>query len=226
MASNQEQEGVIKFRLIFDDRPLQLQASILEPLNRFRSELIKARLIGEDPERYDGYGFGNISIRLPEHAHHYLITGTQTGKLPALILEDCACIIASDTNQNTLHAYGNTRPSSESMTHAALYESNEKLNCVVHVHSPEIWQFSDALELPSTAAEIPYGTVAMAEAVQELACQHRHQPGSFVFAMKGHQDGIVATGADIESCTRALLELQQKAIKMDESEHSSNHQHS
>lgn len=214
MVLSPEQEGVIKFCLEFDDRPFLLDSSLLHELNLCRTQLLQAQLLGEDPDRYDGYGFGNISFRLPEEDEQYVITGTQTGHLSLLSQVDIACITGTNIEQNTLYAFGHCKPSSESMTHAALYQSCPEAQCVIHVHSPEIWQKSEILGLPSTSSDIAYGTVEMARAVQRLsqsACL-KHEP--FIFGMKGHEDGIVAVGTTLADCTQALLHLQDQALTM------------
>ncbi|MBE0437928.1 MAG: class II aldolase/adducin family protein, partial [Methylomicrobium sp.] len=55
----QEQEGVIKFRFDHQSRPID-QAISLSSLNAWRSILFKLGLIGRDPARYGGLGYGNI----------------------------------------------------------------------------------------------------------------------------------------------------------------------
>ncbi len=59
-----QEEGVIKFDLRFtSDAPVSLES--FTDLNRWRRLLWEQALIGQDPARYGGYGFGNVSQRLP-----------------------------------------------------------------------------------------------------------------------------------------------------------------
>ena len=69
-----EREGVIKYSLDFTEGVLGEPAS-LEVLNAWRSIFKDTGLLGEDPGRYGGYGFGNLSVRTERG---FLITGSQT----------------------------------------------------------------------------------------------------------------------------------------------------
>ena len=57
-----EREGVIKYSLDFTDGALGEPAS-LGVLDAWRSIFKDTGLLGEDPGRYGGYGFGNLSVR-------------------------------------------------------------------------------------------------------------------------------------------------------------------
>lgn len=202
-----EQEGVIKYRLEFQHRKLEVDPVALRSFNTCRTRLKHAGLIGQDPLRYDGFGFGNISFRAPEPAGQFFISGTQTGEITTLSADQLACVGDVDVRQNHLWAWGATEPSSEAMTHAVIYHLDRAFNAVVHVHSPDIWYHCDALNLASTSADIEYGTPELAEAVR-LLCQSLQISGlPLVFVMKGHQDGVVAAGASLETCTDTLLSL-------------------
>ena len=113
-----------------------------------------------------------------------------------------------NVEQNKLCAYGEVEPSSESMTHGALYQKSKLINAIVHVHSPDIWRQAEMLNLASTAKEIPYGTPEMAYAVQQLSAKlmlgNTQLP--ILFVMKGHEDGVVAAGMSLAQCTNILLE--------------------
>jgi len=82
------QEGVIKYRCDFTPAP-PLPYEELRELNVWRRLMFLTRLIGQDPDRYGGYGYGNISRRLDATArskgqHPFIITGSQTGGKPEL----------------------------------------------------------------------------------------------------------------------------------------------
>jgi hypothetical protein len=62
---------------------------------------------------------------------------------------------------------------------------------------------ADALGLPTTAADVPYGSPAMAAAVTELMQRHGERP--LVFATLGHTDGIFACGGDAASVGTAMI---------------------
>jgi len=79
--AQENHEGVIKFHLDFREGPAPAERLLLE-LNAWRARFLELGLIGQDPERYEGYGFGNLSRRLPGQGENaFLISGTQTGHL-------------------------------------------------------------------------------------------------------------------------------------------------
>ena len=211
-----EQEGVIKYCLVFQAETFPIAPFLLTQINNCRSKSKQLQLIGQEPHRYDGYGYGNISIRLCENSSEFLISGTQTGACEILSATDIACVTEIDTKQNTLCAKGETEPSSEAMTHGVLYQLSSNINAVVHVHSPDIWSCSDAIGLANTAQDIPYGTPEMAAAVTNLAASLLSAHGfPFVFVMKGHEDGVVVAGETMQQCTNLLLELLERAKAVD-----------
>ena len=200
-----EQEGVIKFDL--DWRPGPPATGVdtgidPAPLDRWRARLMAAGLIGQDPARYDGYGFGNLSMRV---AAGFVITGTQTGALPALSAEHYALVTAWDVAANRIVARGPVKPSSEALTHATLYGLDPDIGVVFHGHGPSIWTARDRLGLPATAADVPYGTPAMARAVARLF-EDTAVADTRVFAMAGHEDGIVSFGRTADQAGTALLD--------------------
>lgn len=171
------------------------------------------RLIGQDPGRYGGIGFGNVSCRAPAADAGarglFLVSGTQTGHLPVLGAEHYSLVTRADVAANRLEAEGPVAPSSESLTHAMLYALDARIGCVLHVHSPEIWRAADRLGLPTTPAGAAYGTPAMAEAVARLYRDGRLHSGLFVMA--GHEDGVVAFGDSAEVAGRALVSILERA---------------
>lgn len=195
-----ETEGVIQYRL--DHRPGELPAGpdyrgLFDWFRRCR----ELGLIGRDPARYDGYAYGNISVRA---ARGFVISGTQTGGKPALQEQDLAWVTDFDLAGNRLHATGPTRPSSEAMTHGVVYRESPLVGAVIHVHSPEIWRASARLGLPCTAAEAGYGTPAMAD---EVAALLSRQADGGVLVMGGHEDGVIAYGRDMETAGTRLMEV-------------------
>ena len=179
-----EQEGVIKFSYEFEKRltisevPWEMQI--------WRDLFVGYELIGQVPDRYGGFGFGNLSCRVGEA---FSITASQTGGLKRLTASDYALVDDWSLDRNHLSASGVKEPSSESLTHAAIYDSCLSVRFVFHVHSPLIWHARGPLGLPETSAEIPYGTVLMAQTLKELA---RDIGSDGMIAMAGHEDGIIA----------------------------------
>jgi ribulose-5-phosphate 4-epimerase/fuculose-1-phosphate aldolase len=208
-----EKEGVIKYSLDFQRKTACVNDGILREMNACRSVMIEQGLLGQDDQRYGGYGFGNISIRSEKSTNTFLITGSQTGHKPLLTKSCLSNITQIDIERNKLCAHGEVEPSSESMTHGVLYQLSNQIQAVVHVHSPDIWGAAENLNLASTPKEIPYGTPEMAFAVQRLCAKLMlsNKPLPMIFVMKGHEDGVVAAGASLMECAHSLLDLLERS---------------
>ena len=159
-------EGVIKYRCDHDHRALDeiIGKHALADLNAWRTVLLRLGLIGQDAARYQGYGFGNMSLRID--ARRFIITGTQTGHLPTLRWRDYALVVAADITQHHIRSQGLVKPSSEALTHASVYALDPAISCAIHVHSPDIWRASRDLALPCISPDIAYGSAEMAAAVR------------------------------------------------------------
>ena len=205
---NMQEEGVIKFNLIFIDAPA-VAANMLTELNHWRGILWQQALIGQDPARYDGYGFGNVSQRIgdfnaPTGKRSFMISGTQTGHLPELNNSHYAHVKTYDAASNAVRAEGPIRPSSESLTHGMIYDLDNEIRVVLHVHSANIWLAADILDIPVTDTAIPYGTPKMAEEVQRLFNETDVRKKK-IFSMGGHEDGVVSFGSTAEEAGAILL---------------------
>ena len=205
---NMQEEGVIKFHLDFKDAAA-VPADTLTELNRWRNILWQQALTGQDPDRYEGYGFGNVSQRsgnfnAPRGKRSFIISGTQTGHLPELDNSHYAHVMTYDAARNSVTAEGSIKPSSESLTHGVIYDLDNEIRVVLHVHSPDIWLNADSLGIPITDTAIPYGTPKMAEEVQRLfnATDVREKK---IFSMGGHEDGVVSFGTTAEEAGDILL---------------------
>lgn len=208
-----EEEGVTKFRVDMESCvfPKHRLAS-LEPLLEAREQMFSERWIGEDTQRYGGVGYGNVSVRVgPQRRARgeraFAISGTQTSGLSRANAEHFALVELYDVRRNWVRALGPVAPSSESMTHGMVYDLDTDIGSVLHAHWPKLWLARFRLKLPSTPAEVAYGTPEMARAVRQLweagAIRSRK-----VFAMSGHQDGIVSFGKTPAEALRVLQELE------------------
>ena len=196
-----ESEGVIKYQLHHTDGELP-DNSLLSELNAWRSILFKLHLIGQDPARYQGLGYGNISHRIA-NSSQFIISGTQTGQLQTLDYQHYCLIIQAYPDKNQIYSQGRCKPSSEALTHASVYQHNPNINAVIHVHSPIIWQNTHTLNLAHTAANIAYGTPDMANAVADLL---NTKPVINVFTMLGHEDGVIAFGETLSEAASLLIQ--------------------
>ena len=191
-------DGVIKYHRDFT------KSDALKPdqywdLELWRKKLYQLGLIGEYP--IVNIGYGNLSQRIKQN--HFIITGTQTGKFAELNGEHYTVVTDHNIEKNLIQARGPIDASSEALTHAAIYAHQSLINAVFHIHDKKLWKLMIEHSLPHTAANIPYGTVEMARAVEELIGNSTHG----IFAMAGHEDGIVSYGQSLDEAGQAILEL-------------------
>lgn len=205
-----EQEGVIKYQLKHTHAVLTNDLPLAE-INAWRSILYKLHLIGQDPCRYGGLGYGNLSQRINPASQQFIISSTQTGHLEHLTRHDYCVITHASPENNTIDALGECQPSSEALTHASVYAQYASIQAVIHVHSPEIWRQTQALNLAHTAATIPYGTPEMAEAVARLL-QDPLTKQSALFTMLGHEDGVISFGNSLAEAGRVLVNVLVRAL--------------
>ena len=189
----------------------------LRELNAWRKLLFMTGLVGQDPQRYGGYGYGNVSRRLPPYAApglpQFAVSGTQTGELAELSTLHYCVVTECWPAQNRVVAHGPIKPSSESMTHGMVYSLDDSVRYVFHAHSPEIWHVAKALEIPLTSVDVPYGTPEMAEEVRRL---FRETPvrARGIFAMGGHEDGVVSFGHTAQEAGNIMLDCLVRAFAL------------
>ncbi|SMF97309.1 Ribulose-5-phosphate 4-epimerase/Fuculose-1-phosphate aldolase [Methylomagnum ishizawai] len=200
-------EGVVKYHIDFTPAPAPDWALLAE-LDAWRGLLFKLGLTGLDPARYGGLAYGNVSLRT--EGCRFLVSGTQTGGIERLTAEHYCWVTDFDVERNALTAEGPIRPSSEALTHAAVYRAAPGIGCVLHVHAPELWRRAAGLGLPVTDPAIAYGTPAMALAVEALL----RQPETRVIAMGGHEDGLIAVGKTVDTAAMPLIrKLAEAAVR-------------
>ena len=153
------EEGYIKFRLEWEENSLTDLPDLSE-LNTIRTKLYDLGLIGVLP---DGIGFGNISIRISENK--FIISGTQTGHLRELSEKHYALVDDFSIDDNWVKCTGETKASSESMTHAAIYTANTNIQSVVHVHNKPLWEESRNIEF-TTNEKIEYWKIEQLEKIE------------------------------------------------------------
>ena len=184
--------------------------STLESLAGWRAVLKRLAVLGQDADRYGGAGFGNLSSRDLERPEELVITASQTAGAPALFEESLVRITHCNPARFWVDAIGHQPPSSETLTHATIYQAAPEIEWVFHVHSPEIWQRHADLELPATPEEVTYGSPAMAEAVSLLLSRHRARP--LVFVTLGHEDGVFACGGSADETGSVLVRMVARAL--------------
>jgi len=174
-----------------------------EELNEARTDLYKLGLVGVYP---DGIGFGNVSARF--HGEEFLISGTATGAKQILSRSDYCLVKSFDIARNHVISRGPIQASSESMTHGAVYRFCPGVNCVIHVHSRAIFDGMLRDDYPATPKDAAYGTPEIALATGRKAANLGKNEGQIVMA--GHEEGVIAYGADIQRAFNLVLELNNK----------------
>jgi hypothetical protein len=203
-------EGVIKFHAAHTREPLAGQHRDLAcKLVAWREVMGKLELVGQDPARYGGAGYGNVSARvgppsLPRGKRAMLITGTQTGGIQKLGPAELCLVERYDYAENRVVSRGAVEPSSETMTHGAIYDLSPAIRFVFHAHSPVIWRAASALRIPTSDARVAYGTPEMAREVQRLYFGSA-LPALRILAMGGHEDGIIVFGESAEAAGQTLV---------------------
>ncbi|MEL7341184.1 MAG: class II aldolase/adducin family protein [Bacteroidota bacterium] len=194
-------EGYIKYQLHWQKKNA-FPKSCWQELAHYRQFFYRENLIGWDDEL--GVGFGNLSLKTRQTDVGFFISGTQTGGLSNLDQRHFCRVERYDIATNQLWCSGPIKASSESLTHAAVYEANPHYQAVVHVHHKGMWEYFFE-HLPTTSIHAAYGTPEMARAIQECVLPG-HNPTPQLVIMGGHQDGILAFGIDMECCKMVLWE--------------------
>jgi L-ribulose-5-phosphate 4-epimerase len=180
----------------------------LVELNACRRRLRALRLIGVDS---NGIGFGNLSVRDGE-TNNFYISGSATGGLPMLMLADCVRVVAYDFAKNWLRYEGAAIPSSESLTHAAIYECDPATSAVIHCHDSILWRrLLD--RVPTSSNAVSYGTPEMAYEIARLfeVSDMRRQK---IFVMAWHEGGIMTFGKNLEDAFDVLMRVRRGIISL------------
>ncbi len=196
--STDPKDGVIKFKFQLK-MSSKLDEKLYIEIEKWRAILFKMNLIGEYPTEQIGYG--NLSRRI-ESQNQFIITGTQTGKYAHLTGSHYTKVTKCDLNKMSVEAIGPIAPSSESLTHFAIYQNCPHIHYVFHVHHPQLWSFMLDNGFESTPSETRYGTQDMAKAAQTIIGSHKFG----IFAMAGHEDGVIAYGSSAQEAGRAILD--------------------
>jgi hypothetical protein len=200
-------EGTIQFayNLTPSDAPILGESAFAE-LRAWRSILFTLDLLGQRSDKYGGYAYGNLSVAQPSG---FAITASQTSGAPKLLASHIVAIKEANLQRFWIEAEGSEPPSSESITHAMIYQADARVRVVFHIHSAEIWQARADLKLPETPESVPYGSPEMAQAVSHLLAQNQSRP--LVFATAGHEDGVFALGHHARDCGGLLVTYLAKA---------------
>lgn len=197
-------EGVIQYELTWESGPLPADFDPRPLAAAFRACRMRD-WIGQSPDRYGGFAYGNLSVRTHPG---FVISGTQTGRLPSLDRQDLSWVTRCETSANRIVASGPARPSSEAMTHNEVYAASPAVDAIIHIHSSDLWRSAEALRMRTTDPAAGYGTPAMAYEIRRLL---EAEPEAGVIAMGGHEDGIIAYAHDMATAFQLLLDANRAA---------------
>ena len=171
----------------------------IRELNAWRDIFFKLGLIGQDPARYGGEGFGNVSEKIVKMSQRvnkrsFIITGSGTGGIEKLTDEHYSIVMEYYPEKNNIVSKGPVEVSSDSIIHGALYDANDDtIKFVFHVNSPDIWSSAEKLGIPITNEGVRYGTYEMVEEVRRLF-RYKSLMDLRIFSMGGHEDSVVSFG--------------------------------
>ena len=174
-------------------------------------------MVGQETARYGGAGFGNVSARVgppgsPLGRRAMLVSCTQTGGQGEVGLDDFCIVERYDIAGNRVDSRGLCQPSSEAMTHGAIYDLGPHIRAVLHGHAPLLWRHARELRIPCTAPGVAYGTQEMA---REMARLYRSSglAEQQILAMTGHEDGVIAFGRSVDEAGQVLVTYLARALR-------------
>jgi len=195
-------EGYIKFNSDWK-KSSPFPYSTVEGLNAWRQRLYQVNLVGAYP---DGIGFGNVSQRL--EGDTFIISGSKTGNFDTLNASHYSTVINFNIQKNWVQCEGPIIASSESMSHAVIYQECSEVNAVFHVHHLELWK-KWLYKIPTTPKTAAYGTPKMANEIIQLF-KTTTVIDQKIFAMAGHEEGLFSFGKTLDEAGNVLLEILKK----------------
>lgn len=193
-------EGYIKFQVNWE-KTAPFPATELQNLQYWRSQMYARQLIGENS---NGIGFGNISERIAG-SNQFYISGSATGILAKLTSEHYAKVVDFDLQMNSLTCQGPIVASSESMSHAVIYQQCPWVNGVIHIHHFDLWK-KLLHQVPTTDQLAAYGTPEMAFSIIDLLDSTNLQEIK-IFVMEGHEEGIFAFGKNLGEAGAVIFKV-------------------
>jgi L-ribulose-5-phosphate 4-epimerase len=175
-----------------------LPNELIRDISEIRTELFRKGWIGCGP---DGIGYGNISKRYA--VNEFIISGTQTGDIEILDNNHFTLVTKFDIDRNYVECRGPVKASSETLTHAVIYENLPEVGSVIHIHNLKNWELLKNT-IPTTGDFAEYGTPALAYEIERLI--HETNLSEIkIFVMSGHTEGIVSFGNSPKEAFEVLL---------------------
>lgn len=199
------QEGYIKYKSNWEEREIIIPDSSFREIEYWRNQLYDKGMIGL---YNNGIGFGNISMRI-KNSNQFYITGSTTGKYSKLEIEHLAKVENYSLENNSIDCIGPVIASSESLSHAIIYESLPEITSIIHIHHHDVWMKS-LNKLPTTSKNAEYGSPEIANEIKALLRDEKNTTQRIII-MGGHKEGIISFGKDLEEAIKALSGLLQES---------------
>lgn len=196
------QEGTIKFNAHWTEAAA-FSKELLEEIMAARQQMFAKGYIGEYAP---GLGYGNISRRFGKAAQ-FLISGAKTGRLPEALPEHFTHITEVYPQRNEVYCQGPIIASSETMSHAMIYQCEPTAQVAIHLHEASAWERL-LHQVPTTDASAEYGSVEMSVSIEELF-KDTNLREEKIFVMEGHPEGIFVFG---KSFAEAFYILEQHGL--------------
>lgn len=191
------QEGTIKFKARWKETEA-FPAVILEEMIASRQQMFARGYIGEYAP---GLGYGNISMRYGEGAQ-FLISGAKTGRLAEALPEHFTHITEVYPRRNEVYCRGPVIASSETMSHAMIYQCEPSAQIAIHLHAAQAWERL-LHQVPTTDASAEYGSPEMSASIEQLF-QTTNLRDKKIFVMEGHPEGIFVFGRSFAEASAIL----------------------
>ena len=170
---------------------------IADDVVRWRNLLHKLNLVGAYP---DGTGYGNLSVR---RGDGFAITAAKTGLIDELDGSHISLVTHCDVDNHFVVCQGPAMASSESVSHAIIYQCEPSVGAVVHIHSDLLWRYMLHTGV-RTEVFAGAGTQEMTSEIRRLF-EQKELSESGIFVMAGHLEGIMVFAKSMDDAGELLL---------------------
>ncbi len=192
-------EGYTKFICNFTHTDC-IKTNEIEELSFYRTKLFDIGLIGSFG---NNISYGNISRRT--NKNEFIISGTNTGKPKITNKEHYSKVTGWNISKNQIVCEGLIPASSETLSHAAIYEKLDNMNAVIHIHNKILWEKYFNV-LPTTSEKASYGTVELALEIRKILADETVLKKGIII-LGGHRDGILLFGQSLKEAYNNLISI-------------------
>jgi hypothetical protein len=192
-------EGDERFNCYWNQSGPVIPDDAYSVLNYWRDVLFNMDLIGAYE---NGVAFGNLSLRAGQTSK-FFIPGEATGAISILEPVHYIRIDGCNFNENALKCSGPLKGSSESLTHAVIYQADPGTNAIIHAHSIELWESLKG-KVPSTDVQYLFGTPGMAGDIFRLF-KETDVIEKRIIVTEGEKAGLLAFGNDMDEAINILM---------------------